>query len=254
MNADKIQKGYYVRKIYTYRVVRYFPSSRSDEFFNVGVVVQDDKGQSKSLYIDEFNQHIKCLRQFPSINKKALPFFLKVIRQEKNSQAWYDNNLRFSELDTMICEQSIDEVANMLYEDYIGYKFHTKDIKYRYKKDRYKEIRETTKIVFEKKFQSKLILEELSEQSFFVINKRTNKKHFGRFGSVDNKQDIKELMYFSLDNDNYKKMGINFLGIISSNDDEIKSCKERFLTPNHIVYFPYTSEEETEIYLELASA
>ena len=71
---------------------------------------------------------------------------------------------------------------------------------------------------------------------------------------MDNKQDIKELMYFSLDNDNHKKMGINFLGIISSNDDEIKSCKERFLTPNHIDYHPYTSKEESELYLEQVSA
>ena len=157
--------------------------------------------------------------------------------------------MRFSELDTMICEQSIDEVASMLYEDYIGYKFHTKDIK-----DRYKEIKETTKIVFEKKFQNKLILDEFNEQSFFVINKRTNKKYFGRFGSVDNKQDIKELIYFSLDNDNHTKMGINFLGIITANDDEIKSCEKRFLTPNHIDYFPYTSEEESELYFEQASA
>lgn len=238
-----------MRKIYTYRVIRYFPYSRSDEFFNVGIVVKDEQGNTKSLYIDKYKQHIKYLFAFPSINKKALPAFLEQIKKEKNLNSWYDNNLRFSELDTMICEQSIDEVASMLYEDYIGYKFHTKDIK-----DRYKEIKETTKIVFEKKFQNKLILDEFNEQSFFVINKRTNKKYFGRFGSVDNKQDIKELIYFSLDNDNYTKMGINFLGIITANDNEIKSCKKRFLTPNHIDYFSYTSKEESELYFEQASA
>ena len=238
-----------MRKIYNYRIIRYFPYPRSDEFFNVGIVVKDEQGNTKSLYIDTYKQHIKYLFAFPSINKKALPAFLEQIKQEKNPNSWYDNNLRFSELDTMICEQSIDEVASMLYEDYIGYKFHIKDIK-----DRYKEIKETTKIVFEKKFQNKLILDEFNEQSFFVINKRTNKKHFGRFGSVDNKQDIKELIYFSLDNDNHKKMGINFLGIIAANDDEIKSCEKRFLAPNHIDYFPYTSEEESERYFEQASA
>ncbi|MCX2683392.1 hypothetical protein OQH60_05920 [Campylobacter sp. MIT 21-1685] len=50
--------------------------------------------------------------------------------------------MRFSEVDSIVSEQGINEVANLLYEDYIGYKFHTKT-----QKDRYKEANETTKIV-----------------------------------------------------------------------------------------------------------
>lgn len=238
-----------MRKIYTYRIIRYFPFPRSDEFFNVGIIVQDKQGNTKSIYINEHEQHIKYLCQFPSINKRALPFFLEKIKQEKDANFWYDNHLRFSEVDMMICEQSIDEVASMLYEDYIGYKFHTKDLK-----DRYELARENTKIVFEKKFKSKLILSEFSEYSFSIINKRKEKKYFGRFGSVGDKNDIKEIIYFSLNDDHHKKMDINFLGIISADDERIAFCQKTFFTPNHIDYFSYLTKEDSEKYLERLSA
>lgn len=235
-------------KIYTYRVIKYFPFPRSDEFFNVGIIVQDEKGESKSLYIDEYEQHIKNLCQFPSIDKRALPAFLKNIRKEQSPQSWYDNYLRFSEVDVIICKQGIDEVANMLYEDYIGYKFHIKDLK-----DRYQAARENTKTIFEKKFQNKLII-DWEEQSFYVTNKRTNKRHFAQFGSINDKQAIQKLMFFSFESKRYKEININFLGINKADDERIKSCKEDFFELSHIKYYSYCNEEESEKYLEEVSA
>lgn len=233
-----------MRKIYTYRVIKYFPHIRSDEFFNVGIWLWDEKGNKKQIYIDRNQEHIKHLLNFPSINKKALPFFLKNIKQEINAQSWYDNHLRFSDIDSIVSEQDINEVVDILYEDYIGYKFHTRE-----QKDRYAQANEITKIVYEKKFQNKLIL-ELNNDSFYTINKKTNGKSYGKFGSVNDKSDIQELMYFSLKDKNYTKMNISLLGIVPADEVEIQSCKEDFLDPNHIAYASYSSREDSERYLE----
>lgn len=237
-----------MRKIYTYRVIKYFPHIRSDEFFNVGIWLWDEQGNKKQIYIDKSQEHIKHLFKFPSIDKKALPFFLESIRQEMNAQSWYDNHLRFSEIDSIVSEQDINEVANILYEDYIGYKFHTRE-----QKDRYAQANETTKIVYEKKFQNKLLLESCNDFSFSVINKITSKKYYSRFGSVNDKADIQELMYFSLKDKNYTKMNISLLGIVSADEEEIQSCKEDFLSPNHIAYAPYSNNEDCERYFESIS-
>lgn len=82
------------------------------------------ESKKKAIYIDEKHGHLDILSKFPSIDKKALCFFLQAIKQETSVNACYDNYLRFSEIDSLASEQSIDEVANFLYEDYIGYKFH----------------------------------------------------------------------------------------------------------------------------------
>lgn len=237
-----------MRKIYTYRVIKYFPHIRSDEFFNVGIWLWDEQGNKKQIYIDKSQEHIKHLFKFPSIDKKALPFFLENIRQETKAQSWYDNHLRFSEIDSIVSEQGINEVANILYEDYIGYKFHIKDMK-----ERYKEANERTKIIFEKKFQTKLLLESHNDYSFSLISKKTQKKYYGRFGSVNDKKDIQDIMYFSLKDKNYTKMNINLLGIVSADEKEIQSCKEDFLNPNHIAYVSYLNNEESEKYFESIS-
>lgn len=234
-----------MRKIYTYRLIKYFPYIRSDEFFNVGVWVWDEQNNKKQLYIDENLNHIKHITKFPSIDKRALLFFLQTIRQEKNPQAWYDNHLRFGDIDSIACEQNIDEVANILYEDYIGYKFHTK-----IQKDKYEKANEITRMVFKKKFQSKLLLEFCNQYSFNIIHKKTNKKYYGRFGSIGDKTDIQELMYFSLKDNNHTKMKINFLGVTLADKKTIKTNEEIFLKPNHISYQSYLSNENCEEYLE----
>ncbi|MDE7195861.1 MAG: DUF3037 domain-containing protein [Helicobacter sp.] len=237
-----------MRKVYTYRVIKYFPHIRSDEFFNVGIWLWDEQGNKKQVYIDKNQEHIKHLLRFPSINKKALPFFLENIKQEINAQSWYDNHLRFSEIDSVVSEQDINEVANILYEDYIGYKFHVKE-----QKDRYAQANEITKMVYEKKFQNKLILTLDNDFSFYAINKKTERKYYGKFGSVNDKSDIQELMYFSLKDKNHTKMNITLLGIVSANEEEIKSCEEYFLNPNYITYAPYLSSEDSERYFDSIS-
>ena len=113
-----------MRNIYTYRLIRYFPHIRSDEFFNVGLWLRDKDLQERRVYIDEKQGHLEILSKFPSVNQQVLAFFLERLKQETDASAWYDNHLRFSEADSMASEQTIDEVANLLYDDYIGYKFH----------------------------------------------------------------------------------------------------------------------------------
>lgn len=127
-----------MRRIYTYRIIRYFPHARSDEFFNVGLWLWDKDLQEKRIYIDEKQGHLEILSKFPSVNQQALSFFLKRIKHETNANVWYDNCLRFSEIDSIASEQTIDEVANILYEDYIGYKFHNHEENIKNQRKNYK--------------------------------------------------------------------------------------------------------------------
>ncbi|MCX2683393.1 hypothetical protein OQH60_05915 [Campylobacter sp. MIT 21-1685] len=105
------------------------------------------------------------------------------------------------------------------------------------------------KSLYEKKFQNKLILKSDNDYSFYAI-KKTEKKYYGKFGSIGDKSDILDTIYFSLKGGNYTKMNISLLGIVSVNEEEIKLCEEEFLTPNHISYASYLNDEESERYFE----
>lgn len=72
-----------MRNIYTYRLIRYFPHIRSDEFFNVGLWLRDKDLQERRVYIDEKQGHLEILSKFPSVNQQVLAFFLNVLSKKQ---------------------------------------------------------------------------------------------------------------------------------------------------------------------------
>ena len=109
-----------MRKLYSYQVIRYFPSISSDEFFNVGIHLANDEKNNIHFISDE---HLSKIAVFPSIDKTTITTFLQMLKLEINTNHWYSNNLRFSEKKVLRSSQSFEEVLEGLYENYIGYKF-----------------------------------------------------------------------------------------------------------------------------------
>ena len=115
-----------MRKLYNYQIIRYFPNINSDEFFNVGVHLANEQKHKLHFIKDE---HLTKLITFPSIDKNNITTFIQLLSKEVNLSHWYGNNLRFSETKAFRSSQSFEEVLEILYEDYIGYKFHFKEKK-----------------------------------------------------------------------------------------------------------------------------
>ena len=113
-----------MRKLYNYQVIRYFPNINSDEFFNVGIHLASDEKNILHFINDD---HLAKTMTFPSIEKKNITTFIQMLENETNTDHWYGNNLRFSERKSFRSGQIFEEVLELLYEDYIGYKFHFKE-------------------------------------------------------------------------------------------------------------------------------
>jgi hypothetical protein len=127
-----------MRKLYNYQIIRYFPNINSDEFFNVGIHLANDE-KNILHFIDDV--HLSKIMSFPSIDKKNIISFIDLLQKEVNISQWYGNNLKFSEKKAFRSSQSFEEVLEVLYEDYIGYKFHIKE-----KIDTIEVIKKNTKI------------------------------------------------------------------------------------------------------------
>ena len=207
-----------MRQVYKYRLVRYYPYLRSDEFFNVGVWVVGEN-ENRQLYIDSQEEHIKHLFKFLSLDKKIFMFFLESLKKETDINSWYGEYLRFSEIDVVASSSSIDEVTKNLYRDYIGYKFKEQD-----KKDRFREINEKTREIYEKKYNKFFQMSSDNQYSFKILYK--DKQFFNRFGSIGDKNDIMETIYFSLNDKKYTTMKMYFLDIIKNSQKDIKNKVE----------------------------
>lgn len=231
-----------MRQVYKYRLVRYYPYLRSDEFFNVGVWVVGEN-ENRQLYIDSQEEHIKHLFKFLSLDKKIFMFFLESLKKETDINSWYGEYLRFSEIDVVASSSSIDEVTKNLYRDYIGYKFKEQD-----KKDRFREINEKTREIYEKKYNKFFQMSSDNQYSFKILYK--DKQFFNRFGSIGDKNDIMETIYFSLNDKKYTTMKMYFLDIIKNSQKDIKNKVENFLKPNHIDYVSYITDDNIEEHFE----
>jgi len=176
-----------MRKLYNYQVIRYYPNINSDEFFNVGIHLADDEKNILHFINDE---HLSKLITFPSIEKKNIASFIEMLNSEVNIQHWYGNNLRFSEKKAFRSSQYFEEVLEILYEDYIGYKFHFKE-----KIDTIELIKQKTKKLIKKDFIKYIEVNENTIFDFDIINKKSNYHHYSNVGSISNKDNINSMTW-----------------------------------------------------------
>lgn len=176
-----------MRKLYNYQIIRYFPNINSDEFFNVGIHLANDE---KNILYFINDKHLSKLITFPSIEKNNIISFIEMLNNEVNIQHWYGNNLRFSEKKAFRSSQCFEEVLEVLYEDYIGYKFHFKE-----KIDTIELIKQKTKELVKKEFIKYIEVNENTIFDFDFIDKKRQYHHYSNVGSISNRDNINSITW-----------------------------------------------------------
>jgi len=231
-----------MRKLYNYQVVRYFPNENSDEFFNVGIHIAND---SKNILHFINDAHLSKIMSFPSINKKNIVSFIQLLQKEKNISHWYGNNLKFSEKKSFRSKQDFETVLEILYEDYIGYKFHVKE-----KIDTIEIIKRNTRDIVSKEFIKYIEVNENTIFDFEIIDKSSNQHHYSNLGSMTNRDSIHSMVWdvesFSV---NYSSINgiFELLNIHSPNSDV--QVANNILHKSNIIEVPYYDEDTQYEYL-----
>ncbi len=119
----KIEK----RKLYNYRTIRYFLGTNSDEFLNVGILLIDENKKELLFIKDEHLNNLNVILKSSTI-KNIADSINKL--NTSNIESWYGNYLKFSEIKSHRSSKDFNTILNVLYHDYIGYKFEeNEDIK-----------------------------------------------------------------------------------------------------------------------------
>ena len=176
-----------MRKLYNYQTIRYYPNINSDEFFNVGIHLANDEKNVLHFINDT---HLSKLMSFPSVDKSTIVKFIDILNQEVNLSHWYGNYLKFSEKKYFRSSQNFEEVLDILYEDYIGYKFHFKE-----KIDTIEIIRQDTKKIIVNEFSNYIDINENTIFDFDIVDKKTSKHHYSDIGSLSNKEHINSIIW-----------------------------------------------------------
>ena len=232
-----------MRKLYNYQTIRYYPNINCDEFFNVGIHLAND---NKNIlhFIDDV--HLTKIMTFPSIEKKNITTFIKMLNDEKNISHWYGNNLKFSIKKAFRSSQTFEEVLEILYEDYIGYKFHFKE-----KIDTIEIIKQNTREIIKKDFSKYVEVNENSIFDFDIIDKKANQHHYSNLGSIGSRDNIHSIVWdvenFKLSNSsancNFELLNIND----SSHNIQVAN---NILHHSDIVEIPYYKKDLRYAYIE----
>ncbi|MEA2050084.1 MAG: DUF3037 domain-containing protein [Campylobacterota bacterium] len=232
-----------MRKLYNYQVVRYFPNINSDEFFNVGIHLANDEKNIIHFINDE---HLSKTMTFPSIDKKTIVKFIQMLEEEKNINHWYGNNLKFSEKKAFRSSQTFEEILEILYEDYIGYKFHFKE-----KIDTIELIKENTRNMIKKDFINYVDVNENTIFDFEIIDKKLYKHHYSNLISIGNKENVLNMSWdvtqFLLSNTG-KNNTFELLNI--KNTTQNIQVANNILHRSNIVEIPYYDEDTRYNYLK----
>jgi len=118
-----------MRKMYEYQVVRYLPNELSDEFINVGIMLNGTENREKIISEIEA-QHLYC-SVLVGENKKfySMIEYLNRLQQDNKLRDPYQyfHNFKFSEPKYLASDKSEDTIFDELFETYIGYKFQTEE-------------------------------------------------------------------------------------------------------------------------------
>ena len=233
-----------MKNLYNYQVIRYFPNVNSDEFFNVGIHLANDIKNELHFIKDE---HLTKLISFPSIEKGNITTFIKMLDKEINISHWYGNNLKFSNTKAFRSSQTFEEVLEILYEDYIGYKFHFKE-----KKDSIEIIKQNTRDIIVREFTNYVEVNENTIFDFEIIDKKHKFHHYSNLGSISNKDNVKDMIWdvesFSLYNVNLLNTKFELLNIKNPHDDV--QVANNILHKSHIESIAYYDEDTRYNYIK----
>ncbi len=234
-----------MRKMYEYKTIRYFPNALSDEFINIGVMLECDKPIERIITETEA-KHLYCStligenKKFYGVVEHVQTLAQKRLLREENQ---YFHNYTISESKFLTSDKSEEEILEGLFESYIGYKLFTEE-----KLDkRIKIIQQSFEIV-KKEFSKHITIHNSKKFDFEVENIKNKKVYHANIGSLGNKHDIFKMTMetppptLKKDKDSY-----NFLDISTHRVEN--DAKER-LRLYQIDVYDYNNEEKIGAYLE----
>ena len=232
-----------MRKIYEYQVVRYFPNELSDEFINVGIIL--NSSTPKERIISEIEaKHLYCSVLIGE-NKKfyaMVEYLNKLVDDNKLRDPYqYFHNFNFSEVKVLASADSEEAIFDELFETYIGYKLHNEE-----KLDRRIQLIQKSHKIVKKEFQKYITIHQSNRFDFEIESIKKRKIYHSNIGSIANKHDIFKMTWETplAKKANEKYHFLNIATIIKEND-----AKER-LALNKIDVYEYTNDKEIHKYME----
>ena len=231
-----------MRSLYTYQVVRYFPNINSDEFFNVGIRLVGEKRQELHFIQDE---HLSKLFVFPSIDKKHVVSFIELLSKERDFSHWYGNNLRFSENRRFRSAEKFEKVLELLYEDFIGYKFHLKE-----KVDPIEVVKEKAIQIVNSEFKNRLVVTSGELFDFELRSVKSNAFHYSKVGSIGNKNHLFEAIMGRAKMQSAKPSANNIFDFLNIHEDPTATVGMMLLGDNNIQNTPFDTEQNQINYFQ----
>ena len=232
-----------MRKIYEYQVVRYFPNELSDEFINVGVML--NSGVPKERIISETEaKHLYCSVLIGE-NKKfyAMVEYLNTLVENKKLRDPYQyfHNFNFSEVKVLASSDNEDIIFDELFETYIGYKLENEE-----KLDKRIQLIQDSYKIAKQEFSSRIKIHQSNKFDFDIESIKKRKIYHSNIGSISNKHDIFKMTWETplLKKSNEQYYFLNIATIIKENE-----AKER-LALNKINVYDYTNDEKIHNYMK----
>ena len=236
-----------MRKIHHYQTIRYFPHLLSDEFVNVGVVLNTSREISRVLSVEEA-KHLHCSALIGD-KKKFLGVveYLNKLADENRllENNHYLHNFRFGEERSIASQKSAQEVVDELFDDYIGYKLQTQE-----KQDAKTLILEKSiQIAQSNSFRRYVrVRTEISSQFDFEIESIQKQiVHHSIVGKTTLKHDVTRMVMATPDHKE-KQNRYDFLNMGGEIDPEnpyVKKLEHNFVDP-----YPYKTDVQIAEYLE----
>lgn len=198
-----------------FKTIRYFPSSISDEFFNIGIVLREPESNQPIIKLLTTEQ----MHQLPCITAENRNVVEKMlIAFEQHNGLLYGNHVRFSKEQWIEPTESIEQEADTLFYQYVTYKLHHQKPTV----DKIETIIQEAFDLAKKEFDRYLIISR-DDHSFDMIIQPVKKSiiHKTKIGSVNNSEHIRKILW-NTETDRYSGNNslYDFLNIATTLEDK----------------------------------
>ena len=232
-----------MRKIYEYQVVRYFPNELSDEFINVGIMLNGSV-QKERIISETEAKHLYCSVLIGE-NKKfyaMVEYLNQLVHDDKLRDPYqYFHNFNFSEVKVLASSDSEEIIFDELFETYIGYKLASEE-----KLDRRIQLIQDSHKIINQEFKKYINIHQSKKFDFKIENLKNKKFYHSNVGSIGNKHDVFKITWETplAKSPKEEYHFLDIATIIREND-----AKER-LALNNITVHEYGSDEEIHKYMK----
>lgn len=149
-----------MRELFEYQLLQYYPSPKTEEFFNVGVYFANEK-KVKQITSEHLSKLFINKQEKENIKK-----LLAMFNDNLHNQQWYSNHIKISKPKRIRTSMKIAELEHVLYSDNIGYKFEQHKNEYKTKKT---IITEMAYSIVEKEFKGYASLKDDKYADFILV-------------------------------------------------------------------------------------